>query len=303
MRSIREQLRIDYGRTARGALRIFRTSAALENARVRAARLLVQGLRLRELTRDETVRLEPALESIATDLAGAIHYESDETGDAYRFCLSLMEHPRRVGVKFCFGSEVHALQSTSRWISAAVSRGQSFAADLFVVAAGSYSAPLVRGLGVHLPVRPVKGYSITIDSDHESHLLRVPIIDDDLHAVVVPIGNSIRVAGTAEFAGYDHRPNPERIRNLVGLLNKVLPDMQFESKAAKPWSGLRAMSADGVPLIGSTSFKNLMVSTGHGHLGWTMAAGSAQLLADLMSGQSPAIDAAPYDPNRFSLGP
>ena len=298
---LREELHLDYGHRARGALRVFRTEEALESARARAAYLLARGLPLRELTCTETVKLEPALAPIVAGLAGAIHYESDETGDAYRFCVSLTEHARRLGVSFCFGSPVDAFESTAKWITAAVSYGQRFVADRFIVAAGSYSTPLVRRLGIRLPVRPVKGYSVTLERAQESHSLRVPIIDDDLHAVVAPIGTSIRVAGTAEFAGFDDRLNPERIRNLVDLFRKVLPEAQVDLKTAKPWSGLRAMSVDGVPLIGATPIENLMVSTGHGHLGWTMAAGSARLLADLVTGESPSIDPAPYDPNRFAL--
>jgi D-amino-acid dehydrogenase len=116
----------------------------------------------------------------------------------------------------------------------------------------------------------------------------------------VPIGNAIRVAGTAEFAGYDLTPNPDRIRNLTELLQKVLPQAAYDPATAKPWCGLRAMSADGVPIIGPTSVSNLLVNTGHGHLGWTMAAGSAQLLADFMCGESPSIDPAPFALARFT---
>jgi D-amino-acid dehydrogenase len=265
--------------------------------------LLARDLPLRELTRTETVKREPALALIATELEGAIHYESGETGEAYRVCLSLTEHAQRLGVKFFFGSDIDALESDSEGVTAAVSHGRRFVADQFIVAAGSYTTPIMRGLGVRLPVQPVKGYSVTFDSDRETNLLHIPIIDDDLHAVVEPIGNSIRVAGTAELAGtgYDQRANPKRVRNLVELFRKVLPKAPFDAKTAKPWSGLRAVSADSVPLIGPTSVQNLMVSTGHGHLGWKMAAGSAQLLADSVAGESPSIDPAPYDPNRFVL--
>lgn len=301
MQSLRDETQVDYGHAARGALRIFRSSDAFEHARACAARLVAQGLPLRELTAAETVELEPALEPIATRLTGAVHYRSDEAGDAYRFCVALTERARRQGVEFCFGVEVDALESSGRAVTAVVSHGRRFVADRFVVAAGSYSTTLLRRLGVRLPVRPVKGYSVTVECDQELPSLRIPIIDDDLHAVVVPVGDAIRVAGTAEFAGYDQSPNPDRIRNLVELLREVLPAAHFDLRAAKPWSGLRAMSADGVPLIGATSVENVMVNTGHGHLGWTMAAGSAQLLAHLISDESPSIDPAPYDPNRFDL--
>jgi D-amino-acid dehydrogenase len=109
------------------------------------------------------------------------------------------------------------------------------------------------------------------------------------------------VAGTAEFAGYDLRLHPVRIGNLIKLMQQMLPEAKIDPATARPWCGLRAMSADGVPIIGSTPKHNLWANTGHGHLGWTMAAGSGQLLADLMSGITPSIDPAPYALERFSV--
>jgi D-amino-acid dehydrogenase len=144
-----------------------------------------------------------------------------------------------------------------------------------------------------MPVQPVKGYSVTFDSDPKRQSLRIPIIDDCMHAVVVPHETAIRAAGTAEFTGYDLRIRPDRIRNLLNLLQEFLPQERFDPAVAKCWSGLRAMSADGVPIIGRTQVENLWVNTGHGHLGWTVAAASGHLLAELMSRECPSIDPAP----------
>jgi D-amino-acid dehydrogenase len=148
-------------------------------------------------------------------------------------------------------------------------------------------------------VQPAKGYSVTVDGNAGDDALRIPIIDDQWHAAIVPLDGAIRVAGTAEFAGYDDSPNPDRIRNLTRLLQRVLPKAQYDPATARPWCGLRAMSADGVPIIGATPVSNLMVNTGHGHLGWTMAAGSAQLLSALICEDSPSIDPRPYSLARF----
>jgi D-amino-acid dehydrogenase len=148
-------------------------------------------------------------------------------------------------------------------------------------------------------VRPAKGYSISFEGLRRPPALRIPVVDDDLHAVVVPLEGTIRVAGTAEFAGFDLTLPEVRIRNLVNLVQQVLPEERLDPAKAKPWCGLRPMSADGVPIIGPTPLSNLHVNTGHGHLGWTMAAGSGELLASLMSGETPAIDAAPYTLQRF----
>ena len=299
MESLRAQTHLQYGRSARGALKLFRNSQAWDHAWAAAQRLLPEGLRFRRLSREETLDLEPALAPIGTQLRGAIHYQADETGDAYRFCTALANHAQQQGVEFRFDTEVSSLQLGSGRVTAARSGKEHFVADRYIVAAGSYSTPLLRGIGIRLPVRPVKGYSVTFEHAAGDESLRIPIVDDDFHAAVVPLAGAIRVAGTAEFAGYDRRPNPVRTGNLVRLLRRLLPRSQFNIEAARPWNGLRPMSPDGVPLIGSTSVRNVMVSTGHGHLGWTLAAGSARLLTDLLSAETPSIDPAPYDPQRF----
>jgi len=299
MHTWREVTRVEYSRATRGTLSIFRDQTALNLAVAAANRLSSEGVAFRSLSSGQTVELEPGLAPIARQLLGGIHYENDETGDAYQFSLALAEHARRLGVQFRFRSEVTSLQARAGRVLTVLSGQERFAADRYVVAAGSYSMPLLRRVGIHLPVRPVKGYSVTFERAPAPELLRIPVVDDQLHAVVVPLGAAIRLAGTAEFAGFDRTLNPARVRNLLALLQRILPRARFDSSMGRPWCGLRAMSADGVPLIGYTPLENLLVITGHGHLGWTMAAGSGQLLADLMSGEVPSVDPAPYDPRRF----
>jgi D-amino-acid dehydrogenase len=300
MQSLNLLTAIEYGGMASGSLRIFRDRTALDRAIGAAHRLTSQGLSYRVLSSADTVKLEPALGPIADHLAGAIYYPADEIGDAYRFCVALAGHAHDLGVEFCFGTEVSSLEVRSDHVIAALGKHKRFTADRYVVGAGSYSTPLLQRIGIHLPVRPAKGYSITVNSLPGDGALRIPIVDDHLHAVVVPLGGAIRAAGTAEFAGYDLALPRARVDNLLTLLRQVLPQMSFDLAAAKPWCGLRAMSADGVPIIGSTPLSNLFVNTGHGHLGWTMAAGSAQLLTALLSGDVPSIDPMPYALTRFT---
>jgi D-amino-acid dehydrogenase len=300
MQALREQTNIEYGRASRGSLRIFRDPASLARASTAANRVVSEGLSFRQLSRGEVIELEPALMPIANQLTGAIHYGIDETGDAYQFCVALAACCRERGVEFRFRTEVSALEARSGRVIAVVSQRERLVADQYVVAAGSYSAPLLRSVGVNVPIQPAKGYSVTIDRNHARPSLLIPVVDDQLHAVIVPLGGTVRVAGTAEFAGYDRRANPHRIRNLLGLLQRVLPQAQFDRTKAVSWSGLRAMSADGVPIIGRTAISNLFVNSGHGHLGWTMAAGSARLLMELTSGDATFIDPAPFDLARFN---
>jgi D-amino-acid dehydrogenase len=160
---------------------------------------------------------------------------------------------------------------------------------------------LLRGLKLRLPVAPVKGYSITVEMPAHTPRPAIPVLDDELHAVATPLGNRLRVAGTAEFAGHDLSVPGSRIENLLRLLRRTFPLIAGTADRAslQPWSGLRPMSADGVPIVGRTPIENLFLNTGHGHLGWTMAAGSGRALADLMLGRTPALDLAPYALGRF----
>lgn len=311
MASIREETNLDYGATARGTLKLFRSSAALDGAVSAADGLLrPEGLRFQRLSRAETIALEPALEPIAGELVGAIHYLDDEAGDAYRFCVALAEHARSIGVEFSFGATVRALESSRDGARITLSRtarddlspatdGSSLEADHYVIACGSYSTELLAPLRINLPVRPAKGYSVTFDVPPGNSVLKTPIVDDDMHAALVAVSNTIRVAGTAEFAGFDLTLRPERVRNVASLAQRLLPRAGLDVTTARPWCGLRPLSADGVPIIGRTPIENLWVSSGHGHLGWTMAAGSGQLLSELISGAAVSLDPAPYAPSRF----
>jgi D-amino-acid dehydrogenase len=301
LKRIREQSQIAYGYSDRGTLRIFREVRSLEAARATAEKLQSQGVSFQALSAAQTLELEPALEAIGSKLAGSLHYQSDESGDAYRFCSGLAEQARRLGVDFRFGTEIQTLEVRSGRVTAVVTEGQRFVADKYVVAAGAYSPVLLRKIGIQLPVQPVKGYSLTLKGADPKIALRTPIVDDLLHAAVIPLNDAIRVAGTAEFAGYDMTLRPERIQNLRHLLKSILPSVECANAHAEPWCGLRPVSVDGVPLIGATTIENLLVNVGHGHLGWTLAAGAAQLLTELINESEVSIDPTSYDPKRFRL--
>ncbi|MGH8295342.1 MAG: D-amino acid dehydrogenase [Steroidobacteraceae bacterium] len=297
--SVRRETGIEYGGTSDGSLRVIRDAAALERAVAWGEKLRAHGLTFRRLSADEIVAMEPALAPIAGQLAGGIHYPVDEIGNAYKFCVGLADEARRAGVEFRFRTLVSGIEVRQGGVTAVLSGETRYSADRYVLAAGSYSPLLLRGLGLDVPVRPAKGYSLTFEHPRLDPPFRLPVCDDDFHAVVVPLEGVIRVAGTAEFTGYDLSLPEDRIQNLVTLLRQVLPAGGFERAQAKPWCGLRPMSVDGVPIIGPTPIGNLWINTGHGHLGWTMAAGSGQLLSDLMTGGSPRVNPGDYALARF----
>jgi D-amino-acid dehydrogenase len=300
MAVLQRELRIEFDSAHRGSLRLFRQSIALDQAARVADRLCIEGIDVHRLSATETVRIEPALGPIAKDLAGSLHYRDDETGDAYQFCVELAEHARKLGVDFRYRTQITSLHMSGGRITAAVNEQQRFVADRYVVAAGSDSARLLEPLGIEVPVRPVKGYSVTFPAPTVEKRLQIPVVDDEAHAVVVPLGERIRVVRGAEWAGYDLSVPQARVESLTRWVRRVLPDESFDIARAESWCGLRPMSADGVPIIGATPIANLLVNSGHGHLGWTMAMGSARLLADQLCGDSPGIDPSPYLLSRFA---
>jgi D-amino-acid dehydrogenase len=300
LRSLRRDIGIEYGCATRGTLRIIRDPVTMERAIEWVEKLRAEGLTYRRLSKDDIVALEPALAPIAQQLAGGIHYPVDEIGNAYEFTVALADHARRGGVEFRFRTPVTGIEVRQGKVTAVQSGGERFTADCYVVAAGSYSPLLMKQLGIRVPVRPAKGYSLTFERPKLDPPFQIPVCDDDFHAVVVPLENVIRVAGTAEFTGYDLSLPEARIQNLVTLVKQVLPAGGFERAQAKPWCGLRPMAMDGVPIIGPTPIGNLWLNTGHGHLGWTMATGSGQLLSDLLTGGSPRVNPDSYALARFN---
>lgn len=296
---LRCEAKITYEERSVGTLRIFRDVAALGKAVKRADFLGAHGVAFQVLDVAGVIALEPALANIAGHLAGGIHYGSDETGNARLFCNALAAAVQRAGGRFLFGTAVNGWRVQGRCIGAVLTAGDALIADAFVLAAGSYSAGLARQIGLNVPVRPAKGYSVTIPAPTCGP--QIPVVDDELHAAVVPVGASLRVVGTAEFAGFDLTLTPARISALLRFLDCVYPEIysKLDRSAALPWAGLRPMSADGVPILGSTPIENLYLNTGHGHLGWSMAAGSGRAVADLIAGAAPEIDLDDYSLARF----
>jgi D-amino-acid dehydrogenase len=289
-------LALEFDAAAVGTLKLFRTQAAMERPLALARMLAPLGLRSEVLSADQAIDIEPTLDGIRSRIAGVIRFPDDRSGDARRFCEQLAVAFLREGGIMRLNAEVSGIAHANSTVLGVRLGDALEPADCVVVAAGNASAQLAGSLGISLPIRPAKGYTLTFDTSQISRRPLVPVIDETLHAAVVPIGFRMRIAGTAEFAGTDLRIRPERIENLHHLLSAIFPRIaeQLPLSGAETWAGLRPMSADGLPFIGPTRVKGLHVNAGHGHLGWTLAVGSACLLADLMQGNTPQIDASPY---------
>ncbi len=148
-------------------------------------------------------------------------------------------------------------------------------------------------------MRPAKGYSFTVPIADAHPRPRYAVIDDELHAAVVPLGEKLRIAGTAEFTGYDQNVNPRRINNLQALLKRIYPEFPADQQHMDTWAGLRPMTTDGMPILGTSPLANLFLNTGHGPLGWTMACGSGKIVADMVTKTNPEFDGGAYGYDRF----
>ena len=165
-----------------------------------------------------------------------------------------------------------------------------------VVCAGSWSHDLLKKVRLYLPVRPVKGYSLTYQTTGLNNLPNHAIVDESIHTAITPFKNRVRVAGTAEFVGFNDQIHNKRIKYLNNMLASVYPNLfsKIVKDEGKIWHGFRPMSADGLPFIGRTKISGLYVNCGQGHLGWTLAMGSANLLADEILDEVSDIDRRPY---------
>ncbi|WP_341744076.1 D-amino acid dehydrogenase [Azonexus hydrophilus] len=291
LQTLREELALDYDQLQRGILHVYTDRSELAAA-MSAARLMARhGLEREMLDAAACVVIEPALAGAADILVGGDYTASDESGDAHRFTQALAERARQAGVTFLYGVEVERIASAGGQVAAVVVNGEGgprlLAADAYVLALGSYSPLLLRPLGIGLPVYPAKGYSATLTLADDSHAPSVSITDDERKLVFSRLGNRLRVAGTAEFNGYDLSADPVRCQALIDRTRQIFPKLAVEGEPAF-WCGLRPATPSNVPLIGRSRLSNLWLNTGHGTLGWTMACGSGAALADLVGGRRPA---------------
>lgn len=301
MEELRGTVGEGYGYAKQGTLKLFRTAAELAAAAGLCERLADLGVPYRAVDPGGAVAIEPALADVAPQLAGGLYFPADESGDAYAFCGLLAGHCRGMGVQFRFDTTVTGCLRQHDRVRAVATDTGTIAADLVVLAAGSYTPQLAQTAGLRVPVMPVKGYSLSLPLAGWAAPPRVPVIDEHLHAAICPLGARLRVAGTAEFTGYDLRLTPGRIANLYALVEKIYPAFvpHLDRTRAEAWTGLRPMSSDGVGIMGRTAIRDLYLNTGHGPLGWTMAAGAGKLVADQIAGKQPELDLGPYELARF----
>ncbi len=299
LKALRQRTNIQYDQVTSGILHIYRSPAAFADGRKTAALLATLGLPQNILTPQQCVQTEPALTHAAgTDLVGGLMSPEDESGDAHRFARELAKLAAAHGATFRYGVTVSKIEAAHGHITRVVTDQGDERADAVVLAMGSYSPIVARDLDLHLPIYPAKGYSITVEIENPGAAPNVSITDEGAYMVFSRLGNRLRVAGTAELAGWDTSINPVRVEPLKRNAQALFPRASTYGEL-NAWCGLRPATPDSVPIIGTTPYDNLFLNTGHGTLGWTMACGSARVIADLVAGRSPEIDLTGLGLDRF----
>ncbi|SHN05415.1 D-amino acid dehydrogenase [Roseibium suaedae] len=296
--TLRSETGISYDERMQGTLQLFRTQAQLDASAKDVKALAADGIPFEVLDRDGCVGAEPALAHVRDKIVGGLLTPKDETGDCFKFTNALARIAEDMGVTFQWNTSVKDLDVEGGQVRGVVTDKGKQTADAIVVALGSYSPLLMKRYGIKLPVYPVKGYSLTLPITDASRAPESTVMDETYKIAITRLGDRIRVGGMAEISGYTNDLGPARRRTLEHSVTDLFPGGNMSE--ASFWSGLRPMTPDGTPVIGPTRIKGLFLNTGHGTLGWTMSTGSARVIADLVSGRAPEIDATDLAVSRYA---
>lgn len=289
--ALQDETGLAYDDRRKGILYFYRSQQSLDAGAKHMRYIADRGLEIEVVDRERLAALEPGLASVKDQLAGGVYSPMDQTGDSCLFTRRLAVLCQdKLGVAFRFNTTVTGLDVEANSVKAVLTDKGPLACDAVVVALGPESSLLARKIGIDVPVYPVKGYTATISIDDDKGPT-MGGVDEDRLIAYSRLGNRLRVASTAEFAGYDRSYKPADFTTMFKTAHDLFPGAIDESKALL-WSGLRPMMPGSVPVHGRARYANLYLDTGHGHVGWTMACGSGKLVADLIAGRQPDIDPA-----------
>ena len=286
LHQLREHYQLEYEQT-QGYLQLFRTEREIQLAEPAFALLAASEVPHRMVDADAARLLEPGLSS-ATALAGGLHLPQDESGNCPLFTKQLKYIAQSIGVEFHFNSILTGIQHENNRVALQID-DRNFHADAVVLAAGIESAQLLKSLGIHIPLYPVKGYSATTSIKNFDEAPLAALMDESYKVAITRMGNRIRIAGTAELGSLDLELREAALRTLIKVGEDWFPHAA-NYNTANFWCGARPMLPDGAPLLGATPLKGVYINIGHGSTGWAMAAGSGKLVADIVSGYTPDID-------------
>ncbi len=293
LKRLRAEIALDYPHSERGILHFYTDDADFELARKSAALMRSLGCDRRSISPEEAVALEPALAPVRGRIVGADYCAEDESGDAHAYTVQLAERCRQQGVEFLLNTTVkRVLVEKDRCVGIETTRADATAtrldADAVVACLGVQTRALLAPLGIRLQLVPAKGYSATFDITDLKRAPNVSLTDDEYKIVFSRFDQRLRVAGTVELGGDGLELNPARCEALARRTEALFPGA-CDFSTPRYWAGLRPLTPSNVPYLGATRIPALYLNTGHGTLGWTMAAGSGELIANLISGRPTAV--------------
>ncbi len=295
---LRRQAAIQDDGTAAGLLYLYRDPAHFETGVANMRLLQENGLELSAIDPARAAELEPTLAPAKDLLAGAIYAPGDESGDCLKFTQGLAAAAAGLGVEFKLGCAIRGLERGPKGIAGVVTDQERITGDAYVLALGSYSPLLARQVGIDLPVYPVKGYSLTFPVVAPAEAPRIGGVDEGNLVAYATLGDRLRLTATADFAGYDTTYRASHFAGMLSVARELFPRAAAYDKPDY-WACLRPMTPDGPPILGRCKVANLFLNTGQGHMGWTMAAGSSRIVADLIAGRKPAIEIAGLTLDRY----
>lgn len=283
--------KVNFNFSDSGILHIYKSKSELMKAakRFEINNKYSRDLEFKMLSRNEVCDLEPASQDLMRYRTGAIFAPKDQMGDIYLFTKELTKICKKLGVKFMFSTKIERLEKNSNSISKIITSKGDIKADNYVICLGAFSAKFTSKVGIKIPIYPMKGYSITLNVIDANNKPKISLTDHQKKIVFTPLGDKLRVAGTAEFAGFDFSIPNSRVKPLHSAASKYFPRMSNYNKFEK-WSCLRPQTPKSTGIISKTNIKNLFVNSGHGSLGWTQGMGSAKSMADLVMKRKPEID-------------
>jgi D-amino-acid dehydrogenase len=285
----------EFGFGQRGWLYLYHSEAELRRQIKHAAKLRELGIEANALDRSDTERLEPA---ISAGIKGAVHYPDDAHLSPFKFTTYLADKVRSAGVAIVEGEQVQSFKKEEGRVVAALTQRGEFAADHFVVAAGSWTPSAVSSLIGSLPIQPARGFSLTFPSSSNAPAL--PLMFGEAHVIARPFEGGMRLTGGLELAGFNENPNAPLLARIRASLAEYL-EFTLQSEA-ETWFGYRPLTPDSLPIIGPTRrYPNLYLAAGHGTLGMTLSLITGELIMQMVTGQQTAVKTTRFSPSRFAL--
>ena len=286
--------RIDCNFTRGGKLVVYPDSSSLDAAQAQLTYQAALGTRGQLLlTPSQCGEREPAIAGYVSRIAGGVWTPTEAAADCGAFCGQIATLLEQRGAELHFDRTVERIDRADGGVRALVTNRGGLRADAYVLAAGEGATALGQSAGIDLPILPLKGYSITVRPESGARLPRASITDVRRKVVFAPLGDTVRIAGFVEIGNDDTSIPPRRTSALLEAAREVLGYAVVDGDL-QPWAGLRPATPTGRPILGRTPLPNLYLNVGHGALGWTLAAGSARLVCDIIADRTPTIAMAPY---------